>query len=307
MRRIIVPLERMGARICRRRRTPAAHVEGSADLTAIEFLPDVAERAGQERGAFCGAPRRRHDPGDRTDVHARSQRTGARGVRRAGGTGWHGGGDSGWPAADRRHVSTSRATSRRRRSGWSRRRPSRVGDRDRARRSQPLSNRRPRRPDADGRARHAGDGARAGWRTDRHDRGAARRSRACRRSSQDEVPGVIDELPVLAALATHGGELTVSGAQELRVKESDRISALAEGLRAMGGGHRRTARRVLRARAATLRGGEVDARNDHRLAMAFAVAALGATGPTVIHDAAPRPCPTPSSSRCSSRFARECR
>jgi 3-phosphoshikimate 1-carboxyvinyltransferase len=100
-----------------------------------------------------------------------------------------------------------------------------------------------------------------------------------------EVPGVIDELPVLGALATHGGELRVTGAQELRVKESDRISALADGLRRMGadieelsdGFHIRGTRR--------LRGGEVDARNDHRLAMAFAVAALGASGPTMIHDA----------------------
>src|SRR5215468_4976952 len=103
--------------------------------------------------------------------------------------------------------------------------------------------------------------------------------------SPEEVPGVIDELPVLAALATHGGELSVFGAQELRVKESDRISALAEGLRLMGGEideqpdgfHVRGRNR--------LRGGEVDAKNDHRLAMAFAIAALGATGPTVIHDA----------------------
>jgi 3-phosphoshikimate 1-carboxyvinyltransferase len=100
-----------------------------------------------------------------------------------------------------------------------------------------------------------------------------------------EVPGVIDELPVLAALATHGGELAVSGAEELRVKESDRISALAEGLRALGadiderpdGFHVRGGRR--------LTGGEADARGDHRLAMAFAVAALGATGPTTIRDA----------------------
>jgi len=100
-----------------------------------------------------------------------------------------------------------------------------------------------------------------------------------------DVPGVIDELPVLGALATHGGELRVTGAQELRVKESDRISALADGLRRMGadieelpdGFHVRGTKR--------LRGGEVDARNDHRLAMAFAVAALGASGPTVIHDA----------------------
>jgi 3-phosphoshikimate 1-carboxyvinyltransferase len=101
----------------------------------------------------------------------------------------------------------------------------------------------------------------------------------------EEVPGVIDELPVLGALATHGGELRVSGAQELRVKESDRISALADGFRRMGadideqpdGFHVRGRRR--------LRGGEVDARNDHRLAMAFAIAALGASGPTTIHDA----------------------
>jgi 3-phosphoshikimate 1-carboxyvinyltransferase len=101
----------------------------------------------------------------------------------------------------------------------------------------------------------------------------------------EDVPGVIDELPVLAALATHGGELSVTGAEELRVKESDRISALAEGLRVMGadveeqqdGFHVRGRNR--------LRGGEVDAKNDHRLAMAFAIAALGATGPTVIHDA----------------------
>ncbi len=101
----------------------------------------------------------------------------------------------------------------------------------------------------------------------------------------EEVPDVIDELPVLAALATHGGSIAVSGAQELRVKESDRISALADGLRRMGadieeqpdGFHVRATRR--------LRGGDVDARNDHRLAMAFAVAALGASGPTSIHDA----------------------
>ena len=49
-----------------------------------------------------------------------------------------------------------------------------------------------------------------------------------------EVPGLIDELPALAALATHGGGLTVTGAGELRVKESDRITALVAGLRALG-------------------------------------------------------------------------
>jgi 3-phosphoshikimate 1-carboxyvinyltransferase len=100
-----------------------------------------------------------------------------------------------------------------------------------------------------------------------------------------EVPGVIDELPILGALAAQGGELRVTGASELRIKESDRISALADGFRRMGGeieeypdGFHICGRR-------RLQGGEVDARHDHRLAMAFAIAALGASGPTVIHDA----------------------
>jgi 3-phosphoshikimate 1-carboxyvinyltransferase len=100
-----------------------------------------------------------------------------------------------------------------------------------------------------------------------------------------EVPGLIDELPVLAAWATFGGEISVTGAGELRVKESDRITSLVEGLRALGadadelpdGFHVRGGRR--------LTGGTANARHDHRLAMAFAVAALGATGPSVIEGA----------------------
>jgi 3-phosphoshikimate 1-carboxyvinyltransferase len=101
-----------------------------------------------------------------------------------------------------------------------------------------------------------------------------------------EVPGLIDELPVLAALATHGGEIHVTGAGELRAKESDRISALVAGLRAMGaeadelpaGFHVRGHRR--------LRGAcTVEACDDHRLAMAFAVAALGAQSPVEIRGA----------------------
>jgi 3-phosphoshikimate 1-carboxyvinyltransferase len=101
----------------------------------------------------------------------------------------------------------------------------------------------------------------------------------------EDVPGVIDELPVLGALATFGGELRVTGASELRVKESDRISALVGGLRALGadadelpdGFHVRGAR--------PLRGGVAQAHHDHRLAMAFAVAALGARGPVTIEGA----------------------
>jgi len=97
-----------------------------------------------------------------------------------------------------------------------------------------------------------------------------------------DVPALIDELPVLAAHATFGGELVVTGAAELRVKESDRISALVRGLRALGadidempdGFHVRGARR--------LRGGHADSLGDHRLAMAFAVAALGGEAPSMI-------------------------
>jgi 3-phosphoshikimate 1-carboxyvinyltransferase len=103
--------------------------------------------------------------------------------------------------------------------------------------------------------------------------------------SPAEVPGVIDELPVLGALATFGGELRVTGASELRVKESDRISALVQGLRALGadadelpdGFHVRA--------TAPLSGGTVQAHDDHRLAMAFAVAALGARTPVTIEGA----------------------
>jgi 3-phosphoshikimate 1-carboxyvinyltransferase len=100
-----------------------------------------------------------------------------------------------------------------------------------------------------------------------------------------EVPGIIDELPVLAALATFGGALRVTGAGELRVKESDRITALVGGLRALGadadelpdGFHIRGTR--------PLTGGTVHAHDDHRLAMAFAVAALGARGAVTIEGA----------------------
>ncbi len=100
-----------------------------------------------------------------------------------------------------------------------------------------------------------------------------------------EVPGLIDEIPALAAWAALGGELHVTGASELRVKESDRISALVSGFRALGadveefsdGFHLRGSRK--------LKGGHADAAGDHRLAMAFAIAALGAETPSVISGA----------------------
>lgn len=110
----------------------------------------------------------------------------------------------------------------------------------------------------------------------------------------DEVPGLIDELPAIAALAAHGGEVTVRGAAELRVKESDRIAALVAGLRALGldadeqpdgFAVRGPSPRSDRARDSRPRGGVADARGDHRMAMAFAIAALAAEQPSTIEGA----------------------
>ncbi|MEO8522181.1 MAG: 3-phosphoshikimate 1-carboxyvinyltransferase [Acidobacteriota bacterium] len=117
--------------------------------------------------------------------------------------------------------------------------------------------------------------------------GTLRFSAAASRSftvSPADVPAVIDEIPALAALAAMmpaGQTLTVRGAAELRVKESDRISALAAGFRAMGAGVEEYEDGfTLEARPLT--GGTVDAAGDHRLAMAFAVAATRASSPTTI-------------------------
>jgi 3-phosphoshikimate 1-carboxyvinyltransferase len=101
----------------------------------------------------------------------------------------------------------------------------------------------------------------------------------------EEVPGLIDELPALAALAAHGGEVGVRGAAELRVKESDRIAALVSGFRALGlDADERPDGFVVQGarRAARAPGGVADAHGDHRLAMAFAIAALGAERPSTI-------------------------
>lgn len=104
--------------------------------------------------------------------------------------------------------------------------------------------------------------------------------------SAAEVAGAIDEIPVLLALATRAeGITTISGAAELRVKESDRIAAMAEGLRRMGAvvEERRDGVSILG--PAKLRGATVESHGDHRIAMALAVAALTASGPTTIEGA----------------------
>jgi 3-phosphoshikimate 1-carboxyvinyltransferase len=106
----------------------------------------------------------------------------------------------------------------------------------------------------------------------------------------DEIPGLIDELPAIAALAAHGGHVSVSGAAELRVKESDRIATLVAGFRALGldADERPDGFMVAGGAAASGRrgkGGVADARGDHRMAMAFAIAALGADRPSTIEGA----------------------
>jgi 3-phosphoshikimate 1-carboxyvinyltransferase len=91
-----------------------------------------------------------------------------------------------------------------------------------------------------------------------------------------EVPSLIDELPLLAVVACHArGETVVRGAEELRSKESDRIEGIVEELRRIGA-HVRATRDGFRVRGvpARLRGGVVDSRGDHRLAMLGAVAGV---------------------------------
>lgn len=103
------------------------------------------------------------------------------------------------------------------------------------------------------------------------------------------VAQLIDELPMLAALGpfTEQG-IEIREARELRVKESDRIAALALNLRRMGAkvDEFPDGLKVGGKSAGKLRGAEMDPRGDHRIAMAFAVAALGAEGKSVIRDVA---------------------
>ena len=105
--------------------------------------------------------------------------------------------------------------------------------------------------------------------------------------SGDLVPLLIDELPMLAALGPYTEQgIEIRGAAELRVKESDRLATLAENLKRMGAKveERPDGLRVEGRSAGKLHGAEIDPRGDHRIAMAFAVAALAASGETRILD-----------------------
>jgi 3-phosphoshikimate 1-carboxyvinyltransferase len=91
----------------------------------------------------------------------------------------------------------------------------------------------------------------------------------------DEVPLAIDELPLVALLGCFAeGETVVRGAQELRVKESDRIAGVVEGLRGLGAEIEASDDGFAVRGAGGLRGGAIDARGDHRLAMMGAIAGL---------------------------------
>ncbi len=101
-----------------------------------------------------------------------------------------------------------------------------------------------------------------------------------------EVPRLIDELPILAvAGALANGTTIIRHAQELRVKESDRIAAIAHNLRTMGAQVAETTDGLEIHGPAPLQGARVASFGDHRVAMAFAIAGLFADGETIVQDA----------------------
>jgi 3-phosphoshikimate 1-carboxyvinyltransferase len=103
---------------------------------------------------------------------------------------------------------------------------------------------------------------------------------------KDEIPSLIDELPLLAVLATQAKGITeVHGAEELRVKESDRLEAVATNLRAMGAKIEVFEDGFRIEGPQTLTGANIQSYHDHRIAMAFSVAGLVADAETTIHDA----------------------
>jgi 3-phosphoshikimate 1-carboxyvinyltransferase len=101
------------------------------------------------------------------------------------------------------------------------------------------------------------------------------------------VPLAIDEFPVFfIAAACASGETVVRGAHELRVKESDRLAATAAGLAVLGVEHQLLPDGLWLRGVGSFGGGRIDSRGDHRIAMAFAVAALKARAPIEIDDVA---------------------
>lgn len=101
----------------------------------------------------------------------------------------------------------------------------------------------------------------------------------------DLIPTLIDEIPILAVLASFAeGTTVIRNAEELKVKESDRLSIMVEGLLAMGAEVTGTDDGMIIRGGKLLRGTRLDSHKDHRIAMSFAVAGLAADGVTSIPD-----------------------
>lgn len=102
----------------------------------------------------------------------------------------------------------------------------------------------------------------------------------------EQLPAVVDEIPALAVAAAYAaGRSSISGASELRVKESDRLAALGEGLRRLGADVEDRPDGLVVQGGRPLEGAAVRSFGDHRIALALSVAALGASGKTQIDDA----------------------
>ncbi|MBJ6138131.1 bifunctional prephenate dehydrogenase/3-phosphoshikimate 1-carboxyvinyltransferase [Marinobacter litoralis] len=102
---------------------------------------------------------------------------------------------------------------------------------------------------------------------------------------EDQVPLAIDEFPVLFVAATCAkGRTVLRGAEELRVKESDRIQVMADGLAELGVETTVTPDGIIIEGGQTIGSGTVESHEDHRISMSFAVASLRATGPITIND-----------------------
>ncbi len=103
---------------------------------------------------------------------------------------------------------------------------------------------------------------------------------------ESSVPGAIDEFPVIMVAAAFAkGRTRLAGAEELRVKESDRITAMTQGLRTLGidVDEQADGMTVI---GGKITGGVVDSFTDHRIAMAFAIAGVNATAPITVKDCA---------------------
>jgi len=103
---------------------------------------------------------------------------------------------------------------------------------------------------------------------------------------EDQVPLAIDEFPALfVAAACADGQTVLTGAEELRVKESDRIQAMADGLQILGIDAQSTEDGII-INGGVIGSGEVESHDDHRIAMSFAIAGLQAGGTIIVNDCA---------------------